>query len=160
MKAKFARSSFSISGTIRIHDHEIMGWKDIEIKGLNQSKSGIYELVNKLNGKRYIGMARNLEVRYNRHMRDLIAFEHCNKRIQEDFEFAIQQNRDYVNPQDVFEFRVIIYCRPSELTFYEHLLIKYLNPEYNVHKQKEVDYQLDSALEDEEMFSDESKISW
>ena len=142
MKTKFKQSDISISGIIKI---EVLGDrfydKDIEINGSKgKTKSGVYELVNKLNGKRYIGQARNLENRYNRHMRDLKVSEHCNDLIYGDFNDFIK-NRPFgfvCNPNDLFEFRVIIYCRPSELTFWEHILIENLHPEYNIKKEKEI----------------------
>lgn len=142
MKTKFKKSSIKISGSILIETDDIdFSENDIEIdlKGLKQSKSGVYCLRNKLNGRLYIGMARNLENRKQRHWNNLISGKHANKVLLTDFQNNLyQENNDIYSPTDLFEFEVIIYCRPSELTFYEHLLITHLQPYYNIHKQKEV----------------------
>ncbi|RPJ69872.1 MAG: hypothetical protein EHM20_15990, partial [Alphaproteobacteria bacterium] len=72
MKTKFKRSEISVQGKLWITSitpdiHKTIG---IELNGLNQSKSGVYCLRNKLNNRLYIGMARNLERRCKRHFKD------------------------------------------------------------------------------------------
>ncbi len=144
MTTKFAKSNINITGLIAIsftdNNGNIEKSIPVQLNGLNKSKSGVYCLCNKLNGRLYIGMARNLEVRKNRHWRDIRNDEHCNELIQKDFNDLTESsyNNQFAKVDDLFEFEVIIYCRPSELTFYEHLLITHLNPYYNVHKQKEI----------------------
>ena len=131
MKTKFKYSNTQISGEIVILDNGLP--IVIPLTGSKgTTKSGIYEIVNIFNGKRYIGQARNLEIRMKRHWNDLKkGIHHASKEMKDDFQ-SIKTD----NPEDVFDFKVIKYCRPSELTFYEHLLIKHLNPEYNVKKEK------------------------
>lgn len=142
MKTKFKQSNIQIMGTVNIWiDGE--HFKNIEVNPVKTGKSGVYCLRNKLNTRLYIGQARNLENRYNRHMRDLIAGEHCNKLILDDYisgtkELAIKyddSSKSIYYPSDLFEFEVIIYCYPSQLTFWEHLLITNLNPYYNIKKE-------------------------
>lgn len=157
MTTKLPKSNIDIYAdlVIRIGNKEnpIFADKKIEIKldGLKQSKSGVYEIVHKLTGKRYIGMTRDLERRKWRHCNDLILGNHSSRELQIAFniahmnalmEFKVRPSKETFEAD--FEFNVIIYCRPSELTFYEHLLIKYLNPEFNVHKQKEIHYEVEN----------------
>lgn len=136
MKTKHIKSKIEITGaTIFIQypwGNGIAG-DCINITPLKQSKSGVYCLRNKLNNRLYIGMARNLENRYSRHLNDIVKGIHHSKSLMGDF--LDSQGINYTPPQNIFEFEVIIYCRPSELTFYEHLLITALNPYYNTHKQ-------------------------
>lgn len=140
---KFKRSNITISGFIKI-TKENGDFMDIDMNGLKgTSKSGVYEIVNRFNGKRYIGMARDLNVRMLRHWRDIYNRKHSSKEMIEDYNRVIEYEGGFVEATDVFEFNVIIYCRPSELTFWENILIKYLNPEYNVHKQKPIEFGCD-----------------
>ncbi len=142
MKAKFKKSSIDIGGDISIYSggDEI----NITLNKLALAKSGVYCLRNKLHPERYyIGMARNLEKRKWRHYNDLFMGIHHSKLLQEDFNMAHESRLEefactskYTFETD-FEMEVIIYCRPSELTFYENILINSLNPYYNIHKQKQ-----------------------
>jgi GIY-YIG catalytic domain-containing protein len=142
MKTKFNKSDINISGQLEIRTGNGIVW-EIDLKGLNQSRSGVYCLRNKLNGRLYIGMARNLQNRFNRHMRDLEKTEHINPKISQDYIEAIdkmmcEDDTSVYFPSDVFEFEVIIYCYPSQLTFWEGILIDNLKPYYNIHKKKEI----------------------
>jgi hypothetical protein len=153
--SKFNKSNIDVYGeiTIRIGKKEnpILADNrfDIQLRGLKQSKSGVYCLRNKLNDRLYIGMARNLENRRNRHMRDLEKGEHCNNIIYQDYiAYCGDGINEYPKPSDVFEFEVIIYCYPSQLTFWEGILIDNLKPYYNIHKKKEIKY---TPISDEEI---------
>jgi excinuclease UvrABC nuclease subunit len=150
MKTKFKQSNISISGEIGIHipytkdGFTYSGTKVIELEGSKgKTRSGVYELINKLNGKRYIGQARNLEIRHKRHVNDLICGNHHSRELQCDFNIAhMGRLAKCLSPaskdtfEECFEMRVIIYCRPSELTFWENILISHLQPYYNIHKNK------------------------
>lgn len=46
---------------------------------------GIYKITNKINGKVYIGETLNLERRWKEHLKDLALKEHCNYKLQADF---------------------------------------------------------------------------
>jgi group I intron endonuclease len=130
MKTKFSSSSsISIKAEIQISvNGEI---KLLEFSGAKgKIKSGVYCLRNKSNNKFYIGMAKNLEHRYQHHKSDVLLGKHINKEILKDFNPSLSF-------EEQFSFEVIIYCRPSELTFFENLLINSLQPDYNIHKKGE-----------------------
>lgn len=156
MKRKFPQSE------IYIETNVLIGGKDfahnIPLLPLNRtSKSGVYCLRNKLNGRLYIGMARNLEIRYLRHRRDLATGEHCNKLIQLDYDECFKEDSiEFSDWDKLFSFEIIIYCRPSELTFYEHLLIKYVHPYYNIHKERELIYEepRSTGIKDQEEYEE------
>jgi hypothetical protein len=156
MTTKFKKSNISISGNVFIllnacGDNASDSNRDIAVNltPLKQSKSGVYSLRNKLNGRLYIGMARNLLHRQQRHWRDLISGEHINKKLLEDYnQYVVDEIARAGNPlisekvanisaTGLFEFEVIIYCYPSQLTFWEGLLIDNLKPYYNTKKKKE-----------------------
>lgn len=108
-------------------------------------KTGVYELRNLQTGEFYIGMSHDLYRRYDRHFRELKAGKHPNHLLQNDYNnFVLDivndgfRNPDDIYPRELFDFRIIQFCRESELTLFEHLLIKYLNPWYNIHKDKEI----------------------
>lgn len=163
MKTKFGKSNIQISGQIIIKAYNEE--KVISLGGLNKSKSGVYEIVNKFNGKRYIGMSRNMEVRRARHINDLLRGIHESKEMQNDYNMftvggiinagnpLISGKILDISPDWIFEFNVIKYCRPSELTFWENLLIKHLNPEYNTHKDRElgVEFQYNDVLSEDNL---------
>lgn len=94
----------------------------IPIPHTRRGKNGVYEIRNKVTGEFYIGQSRDLCVRRNQHMRKLCGGNHENFLLQNSvFKYGINS----------LEFRVILYCKPSELTFYESLLIKVFNPTLN-----------------------------
>jgi len=134
MKTKFKQSDITISGLIQIN-YDGVG-HPVYINGSKgKIKSGVYCLRNKLHPERYyIGMARNLETRFQHHISDLKLGKHKNTKLLEDFIAAGFEYREYLSPEQVFEMEVIIYCRPSQLEFYENILINSLNPYYNIHK--------------------------
>lgn len=145
MTTKLKKSNIHVFGKMTLSWNDgTENFRILELKGLKQSKSGVYCLRNKLNGRLYIGMARNLEVRMKRHWNDLLLGKHCSKALQEDFDTSEltpeQLERMGKHPKDLFEFEVIIYCYPSQLTFWEGLLIDNLKPYYNVKKKKEIEF--------------------
>lgn len=77
---------------------------------------GIYALVNKTNGKMYIGQSRNLEKRKITHLWML----------REDRHFNIHLQRAW-NKGDEFEFKILELCKASELNLKEKLWIEKLN---------------------------------
>lgn len=139
MKTKLNRSNIQINGEIWITDYTSQTEKKIELQGLKQSKSGIYEIRNKFNNKRYIGMARNLVTRKQHHISDLIKGIHKSKEMQSDFEKLCLVEHSHLESkyvEEIFEFNVIIYCYPASLNFWELLLIDNVHPEYNTKKKK------------------------
>lgn len=156
---KFPVSQIDISGKLFISTYGGSPKTiEIKLKGLKQSKSGVYCLRNKLNGRLYIGMARNLENRKQRHFRDLSKGIHHSELLIEDYISAGFEHREALNPEQIYEFEVIIYCRPSELTFYENILITNLNPYYNTHKKKEKI--IDQEPEENKFISDKEIDEW
>lgn len=116
------RSTILISSTLRINDGVVPA-VEFTIPQLKTGKAGIYQLINTRNGHYYIGQSRNLQNRRTRHLNDLRSFAHKNPLLQEEFLFF---------GESCFEFRVVMFCRESELTFYENALIKALNPFFNI----------------------------
>ncbi|HJU58775.1 MAG TPA: GIY-YIG nuclease family protein [Nitrososphaeraceae archaeon] len=140
---KFPKSDIAIYGTMNIFIGEQHN-KNVNLCTLKSGNSGVYEIVNKFNGRRYIGKATDLNKRFHRHWDDLLKGKHANKKLQYDFgEIGIVNKF----PDDIFEFRVILYCYPSQLTFWENLLITHLEPEYNMHKRKEIKFEAPFSLE-------------
>jgi group I intron endonuclease len=87
-----------------------------------ENHSGIYEIKNILNGKRYIGQAKNLRKRKSQHFAKLKRNEHGNQHLQNSFnKYGIEN----------FVFNIILYCELSELTYYEQSVMDVLHPEYN-----------------------------
>ena len=89
------------------------------------AQSGIYEIVNTVNGKRYIGSAKNLPRRWAEHRRALRKGEHRNRHLQ----FSWNKHAEMA-----FMFKPILVCHPSMLTFYEQQLLDKVKPEYNIAK--------------------------
>lgn len=87
------------------------------------SRSGIYEIVNSVNGKRYIGSAVNLSLRFCKHRRELAKGIHHNQHLQRAFN---------LQGPDGWIFRPLIICSRAELLFYEQRCLDALRPEYNV----------------------------
>lgn len=90
-----------------------------------QSKCCVYALFNKQNGNFYIGQTRNIFRRLPRHWRDLAKGIHKSDLMLRDLK------KSRLKPEELFECEIILYCRPTELSFYENLLIRVLNPPYN-----------------------------
>lgn len=92
-----------------------------ELPMLNQS--GIYEILNTVNGKRYIGSAVKLSARWNKHRGELRKHIHHNA--------PLQQAWDKYG-EAAFKFLPILTCARSMLYFYEQQLLDKVKPEYNV----------------------------
>jgi group I intron endonuclease len=90
-----------------------------------KNQSGIYEIFNTVNGKRYIGSAKKFGYRWWTHKRDLKAGAHHNRHLQAAWE---------VYGADAFVFRPLLICAPAKkmLLMYEQRAIDAYNPEYNI----------------------------
>jgi group I intron endonuclease len=86
-------------------------------------KSGIYEIVNLANGKRYVGSAVNLHKRWGIHRSALNNCKHVNRHLQ-----AAWNKRG----GQAFAFSVIEYCDKLALIDREQHYIDTLCPEYNL----------------------------
>jgi group I intron endonuclease len=136
MTSKLTKSKIQVSGRAFITapiNGKLTGLS-VDLNGLKQSKSGVYEILNKLNGKRYIGMSTNLENRMKHHWWDLDHNKHKSSEMQKEYNDLATSI--ICHPEDLFEFNVVIYCYLSELTFWEKILIDNIHPEYNTKKKK------------------------
>ena len=87
--------------------------------------SGIYQIRNKINGKRYIGQSVDLDKREQGHFNMLKSGTHRNSHLQNSY------NK---HGKEAFEFKVILYAEPNKLTRYEQELVDKHKPEelYNI----------------------------
>lgn len=85
--------------------------------------TGIYEIRNAQNGRRYIGSAVNVSKRWREHLRQLDDGNHHNRFMQRCWNKGGGRN--------VFVFSVILVCRPADLITYEQIAIDSLRPQYN-----------------------------
>lgn len=85
--------------------------------------SGIYEIVNLVNGKRYIGSAKFLRKRRGQHWTRLRGGWHNNRHLQNSW------NK---NGGENFEFRVLLRCRVEDLLFFEQRAIDAFSPALNI----------------------------
>jgi len=85
--------------------------------------SGIYEIVNLIDGKRYVGSAKNFRTRWRSHRAMLRQDRHHSPHLQRAW------RRDGA---DAFEFRVLRLCPADELIPNEQAAIDDLRPAYNV----------------------------
>lgn len=84
--------------------------------------SGVYEIVNLINGKRYIGSSNNLKNRARQHIEALRRGQHCCPHLQSSFDKY---------GEAAFEFRPILYCDAEMALTYEQMLLDAFSPEYN-----------------------------
>lgn len=85
--------------------------------------TGIYEIINTANGKRYVGSAKSLRQRLRMHLKDLQKDKHPNRYLQ----FAWNKYGE-----GSFDFRVILYCDKVNLLFYEQRALDFYNILYNL----------------------------
>lgn len=89
----------------------------------NKMTSGIYEILNTTNSKRYIGSAINLVSRWRSHRDGLRAGRHINKHLQSAWNKYGEKS---------FKFLPILTCAKSMPLFYEQQLLDKVKPEYNI----------------------------
>ena len=92
---------------------------------MNEMACGVYQIVNKVNGKSYIGQSRNIKKRWRQHTAGLekpTALEHGSYPLRAALlKYGLNQ----------FEFKIIEECAEAELLTREKFWIDWLNPEYN-----------------------------
>ena len=76
--------------------------------------SGIYQILNAINGKSYIGSAINIKKRWKEHIWELIRNAHYNKYLQRSW-------NKY--GKDAFKFIVLLRCEKKDLLYYEQIAI-------------------------------------
>lgn len=84
--------------------------------------TGIYEILNVKNGRRYIGSAVNVSKRWREHLRQLEEGKHHSRFMQRCW------NK---NGSDCFVFRVVLACDKENLLMYEQAFLDFHAPEYN-----------------------------
>ena len=86
-------------------------------------KSGVYEILNTTNGKRYVGSAVDLKRRKIEHWRDLRGNYHPNRYLQNSW-------NKY--SEECFKFSVLEYWEPEFLISFEQWWMNMLCAEYNI----------------------------
>lgn len=92
---------------------------------MSSSISGIYEIVNKVNGNRYVGQSHDIQVRWRKHRQKLRHGTHDNCHLQSAW-------NKY--GEDSFEFNVLFRCFPIKMfmDMMEQHYMDMLKPEYNL----------------------------
>lgn len=85
--------------------------------------SGIYQIINLISARRYIGSSQNIESRKKSHFCQLKGDRHPNRFLQKSF------NKHGI---EAFEFSVILLCDPENCIFYENLAIQCISPQFNL----------------------------
>lgn len=97
----------------------------IKLHICSMKKSGIYQIINKINGKSYIGSSINLTWRKTKHFTELRNQKHHSIILQKAFNKYGESN---------FEFKILANCLSEYLIKLEQWFIDNINPEYNVCK--------------------------
>lgn len=87
--------------------------------------TGIYEILNTVNGKRYIGSAVNFKARWAVHTSHLTRGLHHSPSLQRAW-------NKYGS--EAFLFKPLLICAPTNLLFYEQRCLDGYTPEYNICK--------------------------
>ncbi len=85
--------------------------------------TGIYEISNVINGKRYIGSAIDLRIRKHTHFSELKYRRHYNGHLQNSY------NK---HGREAFQFKILLYCDHKLCLIYEQALLDLVKPEYNI----------------------------
>ena len=90
---------------------------------LTHKTSGVYAIVNKADGKRYVGSSWNIESRWKKHISLLNAGKHHSIHLQRAWNKYGAKNFDFV---------ILVACLRTDLLIYEQDYLDSCNPEYNV----------------------------
>lgn len=87
--------------------------------------TGIYQIVNTVNGKRYVGSAKSFAGRWSTHRSRLKTGRHHNRHLQSSWaKYGAA----------AFAFQKLIVCAQEDLLLYEQIAIDVLRPEFNVER--------------------------
>lgn len=101
-------------------------------------KSGIYEIINTVNGKKYVGSSYDVKKRIQTHQSRLRTNKHINKHLQNAYNKYGVEN---------FEFNIVELCGIDKLTEQEKYHLSKVNESYNI--RKVVDSNLGIKLSEE-----------
>ena len=87
--------------------------------------TGCYEIVNTINGQRYVGSAKTIHARFASHRHALRRGEHHSAKLQ---------NAWNKYGEKTFSFNKLLVCSVGMLTFYEQKLLDAYRPHYNILK--------------------------
>ena len=87
--------------------------------------AGVYQIVNTINGKKYVGSSVNIERRWAEHKSKLNTVEHSNPHLQNAWQKYGEEN---------FEFEIICSCLNDKTLEFEQFFLDARHPEYNVAK--------------------------
>lgn len=87
------------------------------------SRSGIYQIVNTVNGKRYIGSAKVFRIRWNAHRTGLTNNKHHSRHLQASW---------IKHGAEAFAFEIIEFCEADRLLEREQFWLDGAKPEFNV----------------------------
>lgn len=90
---------------------------------LPESPSGIYEILNTVTDKRYVGSAQNFLKRWSEHLKGLRSGKHHSKHLQSSWD---------KHGHEAFLFQAVLYCDPADLIEYEQMCIDEMNSAYNI----------------------------
>ena len=93
--------------------------------GVNMAISGVYQILNLANGKRYIGSSVDLKGRWMAHKSGLNAGKHGNRHLQRAWDKYGKDN---------FEFEIICSCPEDKTIEFEQFFLDARHPEYNIAK--------------------------
>ena len=94
-----------------------------------EDKAGIYCLINKINGKRYIGSSKHIKERLLEHLTQLESRTHSNKELQEAFDTDGLDICIVEYIEDTNDRKAILDCEQKWINFYNST-----NPEYGYNK--------------------------
>lgn len=88
-------------------------------------KTGVYQIRNVTNSKRYIGSAagKGFDNRWKLHVTDLTKNQHHSSKLQ---------NAWNKYGADSFIFEILLYCDPKNCLMYEQIALDHYQPEYNI----------------------------
>ncbi|WP_395406291.1 NUMOD3 domain-containing DNA-binding protein [Pseudoduganella sp. UC29_106] len=85
--------------------------------------SGIYEILNSVNGKRYVGSAKNFRLRWKAHLLHLNRGTHHSRHLQSAW---------VKHGAEAFRFNKLLICEAKDLIFFEQRAFDAFKPEYNI----------------------------
>lgn len=96
-----------------------------DIGSADVNLSGLYKIINLINGKFYIGSAVHFRKRWELHRSNLKNNKHDNRHLQ---------NAWNLHGDEAFKFEILKFCDKKDLLNNEQIYINWLNPEYNICK--------------------------